>query len=142
MTVPARSDTVIAVKEKMEKWTRRRGQNGSQRGEGKSGRLVGAAKISNELAEWRRLQQKNLSTLGLLKRKEWPQCQKAVGKNARAAFAKRKRNRAVCPKHQIIRWEGVKVSERYTLARERAIKTGAWREKDGFHSQERQVPKK
>ena len=29
--------------------------------------------------------------------------ERAVGKNAGAAFAKRKRNRAVCPKHQIMR---------------------------------------
>ena len=26
------------------------------------------------LAQWRRLQQKNLNILGLLKREEWPQC--------------------------------------------------------------------
>ena len=35
----------------------------------KSGRLLGTAESSKELAEWRRLQQKNLSILGLLKRK-------------------------------------------------------------------------
>ena len=40
----------------------------------RSGRLVGAAETSKELAEWRRLQQRNLSILDLLKRKEWPQC--------------------------------------------------------------------
>ena len=39
-------------------------------GEGKrSGRLVGAAETSKGLAEWRRLQRKNLSVPGLLKRK-------------------------------------------------------------------------
>ena len=32
-----------------------------------------------------------------------PQRKRAVGKCARAAFAKWKRNRAVCPKHQIVR---------------------------------------
>ena len=36
--------------------------------------LVGAAETSKESAEWRRLQRKNLSILGLPKRKEWPQC--------------------------------------------------------------------
>ena len=41
--------------------------------EKRSGRLVGAAETSKELEEWRRLQQKNLSILVLLKRKEWPQ---------------------------------------------------------------------
>ena len=40
----------------------------------RSGRLVGAAETSKERAEWRRLQRKKLNILGLLKRKEWPQC--------------------------------------------------------------------
>ena len=35
---------------------------------------VGVAETSKEHAEWRRLQQKNWNILGLLKRKEWPQC--------------------------------------------------------------------
>ena len=39
----------------------------------RSGRLVGATETSKELAEWRRLQRKNLSILSLLKRKKWPQ---------------------------------------------------------------------
>ena len=38
------------------------------------GRLVGAAEISKEHAEWRRLQWINLSILGLPKRKKGPQC--------------------------------------------------------------------
>ena len=37
--------------------------------EKRNGRLVGAAETSKELAEWPRLQRKNLSILGLLKRK-------------------------------------------------------------------------
>ena len=40
----------------------------------RNGRLVGVAETSKEHAEWRRLQQKNLSMLSLLKRKEWPKC--------------------------------------------------------------------
>ena len=36
----------------------------------RSGRLVDAAETSKERAEWRRLQRKNLSILGLLKRRE------------------------------------------------------------------------
>ena len=58
----------------MERW--KRGQSESKIGGEKkrNGRLVGAAKTSKELAEWRRLQRKNLSILGLLKRKGWPQC--------------------------------------------------------------------
>ena len=43
--------------------------------------------------------------------------ERAVGKYARAAFSKRKR--AFCPKHQIVWWEIVKMSEGRNLARER-----------------------
>ena len=42
--------------------------------EKRNGRLVGAAETSKERAVWCRLQRKNLSILGLPKRKEWPQC--------------------------------------------------------------------
>ena len=45
-----------------------------QESDKRSGRLVGAAETSKELGEWRRLQQRNLSKLGLLKKKEWPRC--------------------------------------------------------------------
>ena len=59
----------------MEERTGWRGQNKSQIIEEKrNGRLVDAAETSKERAEWRRLQRKILSILGLLKRKEWPQC--------------------------------------------------------------------
>ena len=60
----------------MEERTGWRGQNKSSLGgeEKRNGRLVGAAETSKERADWCRLQQKNLSILGLLKRKEWPQC--------------------------------------------------------------------
>ena len=60
----------------MEERTGWQGQNESQIvGEDKkNGRLVGAAETSKERAEWHRLQRKNLSILGLPKRKEWPQC--------------------------------------------------------------------
>ena len=60
----------------MEKRTGRQGQSESQivGEEKRNGRLVAAAETSKERAEWRRLQQKNLSILGLQKRKELPQC--------------------------------------------------------------------
>ena len=60
----------------MEERTGWQGQNESQTGgeEKKNGRLVGAAETSKERAEWHRLQQINLSILGLPKRKEWSQC--------------------------------------------------------------------
>ena len=56
----------------MEERTGWRGQNERQIGEKKrNGRLVNAAETSKERAEWRRLQQKNVSILGWPKRKEW-----------------------------------------------------------------------
>ena len=60
----------------MEEKTGWRGQNESQIDgeEKKNGRLVGAAETSKERAEWCRLQRKNLSILGLPKRKKWPRC--------------------------------------------------------------------
>ena len=67
-------------------------------GEKRSGRLNGAAETSKERVEWRRLQQKYLSILGLLKRTE-----RAVGKYAGTAFAKTKKNRVVCLEYQIVR---------------------------------------
>ena len=73
-TIPAKSAREIEVKEKMEKRIEWRGQSESQIGGQRSGSLVGATETSKELAEWPRLQQRNLSILGLLRRKEWPQC--------------------------------------------------------------------
>ena len=55
---------------------------------------------------------------------------------------KEKKNRAVCPKHQIKREERVKVGESRTLARERQIRAGAWRGKSGLHSGGRQIPRR
>ena len=46
--------------------------------------------------------------------------ERAVGKNAGAAFSKRIRNRAVCPKHPIMRGERVKVA-----------RAAPWRERGG-----------
>ena len=68
--------TEIEVKEKMEERTGWRGHNESQivGEEKRNGRLVGAAETSKERAEWRRLQRKYLSILGLLRRKGWPRC--------------------------------------------------------------------
>ena len=60
---------------------------------------------------------------------------RAVGKYARAAVAKRKRNRAVSPEDLIVR------SESRTLAREREIRARARRGKSGLHGEGRQVPR-
>ena len=65
--------------------------------------------------------------------------ERAVGKNAGAAFSKRIRNRAVCPKHPIMRGERVKVGESSTLARKRGIRARAWSGKGGLHRERRGV---
>ena len=54
--------------------------------------------------------------------------QRALGKYAGAAFAKRKRNRAVTPEYQIVRGKRVKVGKRHTLA---------WEESEWEHGEER-----
>ena len=46
------------------------------------------------------------------------------------------------PSVQIVRREGVEVSESRTLARKRGIKAGAWRGKGGLHGEGRQVPRR
>ena len=66
--------------------------------------------------------------------------ERAVGKNAEAALAKR--NRAVCPKHQIMRGERVKMGESRTLARKRGIRARAWSGKGGLHREGRQIPRR
>ena len=131
----------------MEKRNGWRGQNECQISGGKkrSGRPVGAAETSKEFAEWRRLQWKNLSILCLLKKKDWPQCHKESSWQVRQNRSwQRKRHRAVCPKHEIVMGEEVKVSESRTLARERGI--GATAERKGWTerrwSEERQVARR
>ena len=74
--------------------------------------------------------------------KERVATERAVGKNAGAALAERKRNRAVCPKYQIMRGERVKMGESRTLARERGIRAGAWSGKGGLHSEQRKIPRR
>ena len=79
-----------------------------------------------ERAEWRRLQRKNLNILTSRKGKSGLSAtERAVGKYAGAAFAKRRRNRAVSPEYQIMRGKRVKVGESRTLARERGDQSGS-----------------
>ena len=68
--------------------------------------------------------------------------ERAVGKNARAALAKRKRNRAVSPEYQIMRGERLKVGESRALARVRGIRARAWRGKGGLHREQRKMPRR
>ena len=72
--------------------------------------------------------------------KERVATERAVGKNAGAALAKRKRNRTVCPEHQIIRGERVKMGKSRILARKRGIRVRAWGGKGGLDRERRQIP--
>ena len=58
---------------------------------------------------------------------------RAVGTYGKAAFAKRKMGRAVCLEYQMVSGEKVKVSESHTLVRDRGIRAGAWKGKNGIH---------
>ena len=88
------------------------------------------------------LQPKNLNKLGLPKRKSGLSATKrAVGKNARASFAIKKRNKVISPDHQIVTWERVKVSESRILAIKR-VRVGSWRGKSQLRSEGRWVPKR
>ena len=68
--------------------------------------------------------------------------ERAVGKNAGAALAKRKRNKADCPKYQIMREERVKMGESHTLVRERGIRARAWNGKGGLQGEQEQIPRR
>ena len=68
--------------------------------------------------------------------------QRAVGKNAGAALAKRKRNRAVSPEYQIMRGERVKMGESCTLAKVKGIRARAWSGKGGLHDERGQIPRR
>ena len=112
------------IRGKMEERTGWRGQNESQTGgeEKRNGRLVDAAETSKERAEWRRLQRKNLSILGLPKRKEWPQCHRESSwqeRRSRPCQKEKEQSRqSKAPDHE---GERVKVGESRTLARKRGI---------------------
>ena len=105
----------------------------------RSARLVGAAETSEARAEWRRLQRKNLNIMGLLKRKEWPQCHGETSHQSRPCQEEKEQSRqSRVPIHE--GEDRVKVGERRTLAREWGIRTGAWRGgKDRLHSEGRQI---
>ena len=123
----------------MEERTGWRGQNESQTGEEekKNGRLYGVAETSKKRAEWRRLQRKNLNKLGLLKRKEWPQCHRESSWQERRSHPclkeKEQRRLPRVPDHE---GERVYVGESRTLARVRGIRAKAWSGKGGLDREE------
>ena len=129
----------------MEERIKWKGQNKSQMGgeENRNGKLFGIAETSKRLAEWRRLQQKNLNILGLLRRKEWLQCHRESSWQVRRSrLCQKKRNRAVSPEYRIMRVERVKANESCTLTKESEISARAWRGKSGLHGEEMQIPRR
>ena len=130
----------------MEERTGWRGQNESQivGEEKRNGRLVGAAETSKGRAEWRRLQRKNLNMLGLLKRKEWPQCHRESSWQERWSRLCQKEKEQSClsrvPDNE--RGESQGGRELHRGEREGRIRAVAWSGKGGFHGEGKQIPRR
>ena len=119
----------------MEERTGWRGQNESQTGEEKkNGRLVGAAETSKERAEWRRLQRRYLSILGLPKRKEWPQCHRESSwqeRRSRPCQKEKEQSRlSRVPDHE---------GREPHLGESEGDQRRAWSGKGGLHRERRQI---
>ena len=87
--------------------------------------------------------QKNLSILGLLKRKEWPQCHRESSWQVRQSrLCQKKKEQSHlsrvpnCKEGMESRWA------RAASWRERGIRVGAWREKSELHSEGKQVSRR
>ena len=84
------------------------------------GRLVGATETYKDHAEWRMLQPKNLSILGLSKKKEWSQCHRESSWQGRRSHScqkeKERRRLSRVPEYE---W-----GESRTVASEREIRAG------------------
>ena len=143
MAVSARSAREFEVIEKMverTEWQRQRKSLG--KGEGKrNGRLVGVSETSGELAEWRRLQRKNLSILGRLKRKEWPRCHRASSWQERQNRLFQKEDKqshlSRSPDREVGKSQGERESD---SGERRGIKAVAWGRKVGLDSEEWRAP--
>ena len=118
-------------------------ESDNRREEKKNGRLVGVAETSKECAEWCRLQQKNLSILGLPKRKEWPQCHRESSwQERRSRPCQKDKEQSRLSRVSDHEGERVKMGESHTLARVRGIRVREWSGKDGLHHEQRQIPRR
>ena len=78
------------------------------------------SEASKELAEWRRLQKRNLSILGRVKKKLWSQCHRASSwQVCQSRLCQREKEQSRQYRAPDREGERVKVSESRTLARER-----------------------
>ena len=111
--------------------------------EKRSCRLVDAAETSKELAKWRRLQRKNLSILGHLKRKEWPQCHRESSWQVRQSRLCQKEKEwgrlSRAPNREMGKSQGGREPQ---LSEREGIRAGAWRGKGRLHSKGAQVPRR
>ena len=129
----------------MEERTEWREQNENQTGGEKkrSGRLVGAAQTSKERAEWRWLQRKNLSILGLPKRKEWSRCHRESSwQERRSRLCQKEKEQSPMSRVSDHEGERVKMGVSCTLARVRGIRARAWSGKGGLHCEGRNTPRR
>ena len=93
-------------------------------------------------AKWRRLQWKNLNNLGLLKRKEWPQCHRKSGWQERLNRPCRKEQSRLSrvPDHN--RGESRGGRDPHLGEKERRIRARAWSGKGRLHGERRQIPRR
>ena len=83
---------------------------------------------------------KHLNILGLLKRKEWPQCHRESSwQERRSHLCQKEKEQGRISKAPNNERERVKVGESRTLAREGRIRAGAWSGKGGLHREGRQI---
>ena len=112
-------------------------QSENQIGEEEKWQIVGAAETSGELAEWRKLQKKNLKHTGPQRHREsnWKVCQSRL-------FQKEKGQSRLsrAPNCEVEESQGER--EPHLGERERKIKAGARRGKGGIHIEERQVSRR
>ena len=125
----------------MEERTGWRRQNESQIVGEEKCKIYGAAETSKERAEWRRFQRKNLSILGLPKRKEWPQCHRESSwQERRSRLCQKEKSRlSKAPDHEGGESQGGKSR---TLARKRGIRARVWSGKGGLHRERGQIPRR
>ena len=88
-----------------------------------------------------------MNILGILKKKEWPKCQRekerAVGKYARAVFCQKEKeqnHQSRIPNRKGRRSQGER--EPHLGERKKEIGAGAWGGKGGLHSEGRGVPRR
>ena len=106
----------------------------------RNSKFVGASETSGDLAECRRLQQKNLNILGLLKRKGWPQCHKESSRQVcQSRLYQKKKEQSHLSRSPDREMKG---GREPLLDEKKGVRAGACGGRNKFYSEGRQVPKK